>query len=470
MQNANSLLGSKLTQTAARPLGGKLNFFFALLFFIVSPAAVSASFSIDTFNTAMTGLWGNQNESGWGTAITQEYGMMFVTLYTYDAKGNPVWYVASNCSVVADGCAGTLYSVKGVSSLTEAWNSANKVVAEVGILNLVFTDANTGTMNYTINGLSSSKTITRQIFANGGTKPTTDYSGLWGNVSESGWGVALTRQYDVMFATVYSYDANGNAKWYVASNCPIVDNGCRGTLYTVIGGSPLTTTWNGANKVVTDVGTLNLTFTDANTGSMSFTLNGSSSSKSITRQIFAIPPAASTSACSSSKTPAGQNYSQEGNTITVTTTGCIPLPLEGLCTATLAQATGINVLVTNSSSSAQFSGLTFNMPGMSNPLDSLAATYSSTKTCMQNAPANIAALSINYQVCYDVTAQLGSSLDMLKTSGMVTVTPPVTIAAQGKSTMQTVPDCRTTDADTISDAFTGQVWSKQANGSYLLLD
>jgi hypothetical protein len=86
MQNANSLLGSKLTQTAARPLGGKLNFFFALLFFIVSPAAVSASFSIDTFNTAMTGLWGNQNESGWGTAITQEYGMMFVTLYTYDAK------------------------------------------------------------------------------------------------------------------------------------------------------------------------------------------------------------------------------------------------------------------------------------------------------------------------------------------------------------------------------------------------
>jgi hypothetical protein len=36
--------------------------------------------------------------------------------------------------------------------------------------------------------------------------------------------------------------------------------------------------------------------------------------------------------------------------------------------------------------------------------------------------------------------------------------------------MQTVPDCRTTDADTISDAFTGQVWSKQANGSYLLLD
>ena len=89
---------------------------------------------------------------------------------------------------------------------------------------------------------------------------------------------------------------------------------------------------------------------------------------------------------------------------------------------------------------------------------------------MQNAPANIAALSINYQVCYDVTAQLGSSLDILKASGMVTVTPPVTIAAQGKSTMQTVPDCRTTDADTISDAFTGQVWSKQANGSYLLLD
>jgi hypothetical protein len=416
----------------------------------------------------MTGLWWNPSESGWGTAITHQYGIFFITLYTYDSNHNPLWYVASNCPVVADGCTGILYSVQGGTSLTTPWNGSNLALSPEGSLNLAFTDANTGTMSYTINGVSGTKAIARNVFAS--SKPAAiNYSGLWWNASESGWGMALTQQSEMAFSTIYTYDDNGKPKWYVASNCPMTGSGCQGALYSVAGGSPLTVKWNGI-VLATEVGSLNLTFADANTGTMTFLLNGTSRSKAITRSLFATPPAASTSACSSSKTPAGQNYSQEGNTITVTTTGCIPLPLEGLCTATSAQATGINVLVTNSSSSAQFGGLTFNMPGMSNPLDSLAATYSSTKTCMQNAPANIAALSINYQVCYDVTAQLGSSLDILKASGMVTVTPPVTIAAQGKSTMQTVADCRTTDADTISDAFTGQVWSKQANGSYLLLD
>ena len=47
--------------------------------------------------------------------------------------------------------------------------------------------------------------------------------------------------------------------------------------------------------MVTGVGTLNLAFADANTGSMTFTLNGMSNSKAISRQIFANPPVAGTS-------------------------------------------------------------------------------------------------------------------------------------------------------------------------------
>lgn len=140
--------------------------FVALSLALVSPMA--QSFTIDTSSTStspMTGLWNNENESGWGTAIIQQYGTMFVTMYTYDGNGNPVWYVASNCPVASDGCTGSLYKVAGGSSPTTTWNGANKAVTEVGALTLAFSDANTGTMNFTINGVSGSKAITRSVFA-----------------------------------------------------------------------------------------------------------------------------------------------------------------------------------------------------------------------------------------------------------------------------------------------------------------
>jgi hypothetical protein len=473
MKKGMSLFKIDLYQTAARSLAGLLNLMLALMLFMLSPTAMAANFSIDQSGTAMTGLWWNQNETGWGTSLTHQYGVIFVTLYTYDASHNPVWYVASNCAVSANGCSGDLYAVKGGTAPTSPWNGANVALTAAGTLNLVFTDANTGSMSYSINGVSGSKAIVRNVFVQGTTPAATDYSGLWWNASEAGWGVALTRQVNTAFATIYTYDANGQPKWYVASDCPMIGSGCKGELYSVSGGAPLTTAWSTTGLKIDKVGSLNLDFSDLNKGTMTFTLNGANGSKAITRSEFAVPstpPVAATAACSSSLTPAGMNYAQSGNNITVTTTGCIPLPNEGLCTASSPQATGINVLVTNNTTSAQLNGLTFNVVGMPNPFDSLASSYASPKSCMQNAPANIAALTINYNVCYDVTSQLASSLDAFKSSGMLTVTYPVTIAAKGTSTMQSVASCQATGADVITDAFTGQTWIKQGNGSYLLVN
>lgn len=137
----------------------------ALAFLLASPMASSAGFTVNTTTSPMTGLWWNQNESGWGTGLTQQYGIIFATLYTYDSEGKPTWYVASNCAVSADGCTGDLYAVTGGSALTVPWNGTNKIVAPVGTINFAFTDTNTGTMNYTINGVAGSKAITRQVFA-----------------------------------------------------------------------------------------------------------------------------------------------------------------------------------------------------------------------------------------------------------------------------------------------------------------
>ena len=137
----------------------------ALVFIFVSPMASSTGFIVYTTISPMTGLWWNQDESGWGAGLTQQYGVIFATIYTYDFEGRPTWYVASNCVVAADGCTGDLYAVTGGSALTVPWNSANKIVTTVGTINFAFTDTNTGTMKYTINGVSGSKRITRQVFA-----------------------------------------------------------------------------------------------------------------------------------------------------------------------------------------------------------------------------------------------------------------------------------------------------------------
>lgn len=149
----------------ARKLRACFGTMMALAFLLVSPMAGSTGFTVYTTISPMTGLWWNQNESGWGVGITQQFGVIFATLYTFDFEGRPTWYVASNCVVAADGCTGDLYTVTGGAALPLPWSNANKIVTSVGTINLAFTDTNTGTMNYTINGVSGSKAITRQVFA-----------------------------------------------------------------------------------------------------------------------------------------------------------------------------------------------------------------------------------------------------------------------------------------------------------------
>ncbi len=44
-----------------------------------------------------------------------------------------------------------------------------------------------------------------------------DMSDLWWNPAESGWGIQFVQQRDVIFATLYVYDASGAPVWYVAT-------------------------------------------------------------------------------------------------------------------------------------------------------------------------------------------------------------------------------------------------------------
>ena len=230
------------------------------------------------------GLWWNANESGWGMSLTQHGNIIFAALYTYDNAGQPTWYVIPNCPVVSSGCSGDIYKVTGGTPPTAAWNGTGKNVAKVGNGTLAFANTSAGIFNFTIDNVAGSKAITQQVFATGSVPPV-NYTDLWWNSNESGWGISLTQQFGIIFAAWYTYDATGKPVWYVVPNCLLSGAGCTGSLYLVTGGQPLTAKWNYTNPA-TNVGSVSFAFSNTANGTMSYTINGISSSRVITRQAF----------------------------------------------------------------------------------------------------------------------------------------------------------------------------------------
>ena len=118
----------------------------------------------------------------------------------------------------------------------------------------------------------------------------TNYQDLWWNPNESGWGMNVTQQGTIAFATLFDYDANGKPLWFVMPNGPQTSAGnFSGPLYTVKGPAFNSSPWDATKVVATNVGTMTLHFTSGNAGTLTYTVNGSSVTKSIQRQTFSSP-------------------------------------------------------------------------------------------------------------------------------------------------------------------------------------
>ena len=170
-------------------------------------------------------------------------------------------------------------------------------------------------------------------------------------------------------------------------------------------------------------------------------------------------------ACNAANLPAGFIYTQNGNIVNITTSGqCIPvIPNNNLCEAPRHNtATGISVLTGSTVVSSEIKGVSINIPGIPDPFQSID-DFANTKYCTINVPNERANLIINSDVCYDMTALFN---DQFQNIPGITVTPPITLAIKDTSTSQIVTDCFSTDAETIFDAFTNELWSKQ-NGTFV---
>jgi len=237
----------------------------------------------------LSGIWWNPNESGWGINFTQRHNNIFAAWYTYDSVGNPKWYVASNCAIPAgsSSCSGSLYQVEGPRFFGVPFDTSARVVTTVGSISVSFSGNSNAVMSYTVNGQGRSVAIERQVFRTGTVPPITDYTDLWWNPNESGWGLAITQQYDNMFLAWYVYDGVGKPTWYVASNCAVNSSqtGCVGDVYRTTG-PPFGPNFDPSQVRVFPAGRMSLNFTDANNGELSYSNDSLFVTKRITRQIF----------------------------------------------------------------------------------------------------------------------------------------------------------------------------------------
>jgi hypothetical protein len=115
-----------------------------------------------------------------------------------------------------------------------------------------------------------------------------DYTDLWGggqpNPTENGWGLNLIQQGDIIFATMFVYGSDNTPRWYSASS--LSPSGGSTTWTGVLAqttGPYFGATWNNAQVVPTIVGNMTVTFSSANSGTLSYSVNGVNVTKSISR-------------------------------------------------------------------------------------------------------------------------------------------------------------------------------------------
>jgi hypothetical protein len=254
---------------------------------------------------AYQGLWWKSpagSESGWGMNLAHQGDIIFATWFTYDATGK-AWWLSMTAPMVSGGnvYAGTLNVTKGPAFNAVPFNPAQVVATPVGNGTLTFSDQDNGAFAYTVNGVSQTKAITREVF---GPLPVcrfgvqtdlakaTNYQDLWWKDppgSESGWGLNVAHQGNVLFATWFTYDVDGSPLWLSATLQQTAAKTYAGTLNRTTGPPFDALPWSPAGVTVTPVGNATLTFADGNHGTFAYTVNGVHQTKAITREVFQPP-------------------------------------------------------------------------------------------------------------------------------------------------------------------------------------
>jgi hypothetical protein len=109
------------------------------------------------------------SESGWSIQLAHQGDIIVAIWFTFAQDRSPLWLVVTAPKTDAGTYAGTLYQTTGPPFNAVPFDPAQVVATAVGDATFTFTDGNNGTFEYTVNGETQSKAITRQVFVSPGT-------------------------------------------------------------------------------------------------------------------------------------------------------------------------------------------------------------------------------------------------------------------------------------------------------------
>ena len=257
----------------------------------------------------LTALWYDQSQAGHGVNVVHQGSILFVAWYTYGSDGKVHWLISA-ASRQADGrYIGAINSFNG-----QPFNLINNAQANTqtnprGEARLSLGTDGKLDFGYTIDGFTQTRRLEKAVFV--ANPPTctfttaartsaTNYTDVWWKESESGWGVSIIHQGDLIFIAWYTYGSDGKPMWVTGlatkqangSYSGDLNRPASGVAFNLING-PATT------FPVPVVGSFSLSFSNGETGTFTYTLDGVTQSKAITRLVF-VPPGTPITVCSTS--------------------------------------------------------------------------------------------------------------------------------------------------------------------------
>ena len=174
----------------------------ALLVAALLSSAASAATVLERSPFAQ-GFWWTPGQPGSGFEMFNANGQAMVTWYTYEQSGRAVWYTAQ----------GT------VASLGDSWpllkhrwvNGRKAEPTVVGSLKLVVKTAESAEIRWELDGRSGAYGISP--FIQSGVVNEVDHSGTWFDPANSGWGLSLLEQGDVLGGALFTYTPDGEPTW-----------------------------------------------------------------------------------------------------------------------------------------------------------------------------------------------------------------------------------------------------------------
>ena len=119
----------------------------------------------------------------------------------------------------------------------------------------------------------------------------TDYTDLWWDPAENGWGVNFIQADDFIFSTFFVYGPSGQPTWYTGQLSLDANGNWIGPLYMTSGtyfGSP----WNPSQRGIRQVGSVSFVPSSEASGALSYAVDGVIVAKQVIRQTLKTIPLA----------------------------------------------------------------------------------------------------------------------------------------------------------------------------------